>query len=131
MTERGVNFLRVYIDFLKQLNLYLNHFPKFEKYALSQEIRKNAYEVYDYMVEGQKRYHKKTSLTSLDISFEQLKSKIFLAYELGYFIFKDGKNDSNSDVDAERRYAVLTLKLEKIGKMVGGWIKKAKEDNHW
>lgn len=39
--------------FAKQMNLYLNHFPKHEKYALAQEIRRKAYEVYGYIVEAQ------------------------------------------------------------------------------
>ena len=47
-------FVRKYIDFLKQLNLYLNHFPRHEKYALCQSIRQDAYNVFDLMVEGQK-----------------------------------------------------------------------------
>jgi four helix bundle protein len=53
-----------FIAFAKQMNLYLNHFPKHEKYGLSQQIRNSAYEVYGYIVESQKRYLKKTSLTN-------------------------------------------------------------------
>lgn len=48
-----------FIDFAKQMNLYLNHFPKHEKFGLCQQIRNSAYEVYGYIVESQKRYQKK------------------------------------------------------------------------
>ena len=38
---------------IKQLNLYLNHFPKHEKYGLCQQIRNAAYDVYGLIVEAQ------------------------------------------------------------------------------
>ncbi len=125
-------FVRKYIDFLKQLNMYLNHFPRHEKYALAQAIRQDAYRVFDLMVEGQKKYYKKTSLTELDITFEQLKSKFLLAYRLGYFQFKDGKTDSkNPTTMSEKRFAVLSRMADELGRMIGGWIKKVKEDKKW
>jgi hypothetical protein len=31
-----------FVDFIKQMNLYLNHFPKHEKFGLSQTIRVKA-----------------------------------------------------------------------------------------
>ena len=50
------------MEFMKLLNIYLNHFPKFEKYALSNRIRNTSYELYDLITEGEKRYYKKTTL---------------------------------------------------------------------
>ena len=70
-----------FVDFMKQLNLYLNHFPKFEKYGLCQQIRNCAYSVYGYVIEAQKRFQKKTSLTNLDIAHEQLRMFLRLAHE--------------------------------------------------
>ena len=46
---------RKFIEFAKLLNIYLNHFPKHEKYALANQIRSTAYEVYDLISEGQKK----------------------------------------------------------------------------
>lgn len=89
--DREAMLVRKFIDFAKLMNVYVNHFPKHERYALSNRIRNSAYEVYDLITEGQKRYHKKTTLTSLDIAHEQLRMQLFLAYELGYFRFSDGK----------------------------------------
>ncbi len=132
MVDFNTIFVRKFIDFAKQTNLYLNHFPKSEKYALSQSIRDDMYKVFDLMIEGQKRYYKKTTLTDLDISFDRLKAKILLAYHLGYFSFKDGKtDDKNPNTMAEKRYAVLSFKTSELGKLIGGWIKKAKEENKW
>jgi len=80
-----------FMEFAKLMNIYLNHFPKHEKFGLALEIRRAAYEVYGFIVEAQKRYHKKTALTSLDTRHEQLRMLIRLTHTLGYFEFKDGK----------------------------------------
>lgn len=72
-----------FIAFAKQMNLYLNHFPSHEKFGLSQAIRCKAYEIYGFVVESQKRYQKKTSLTHLDVCHEQLRMLLRLAFELG------------------------------------------------
>lgn len=85
---------RKFIEMIKLLNIYLNHFPKFEKYALANNIRNTAYTIYDLITEAQKRYFKKTSLTQLDVEHEKLRMQVYLANELGYFNFKDGRNDS-------------------------------------
>lgn len=46
---------------IKQVNRYLNHFPRSERYGLSLQIRNAAYDVYGLVVESQKRHHKKDS----------------------------------------------------------------------
>ena len=78
---------RKFMEMIKLLNIYLNHFPKHEKYALANNIRNTAYGVYDLITECQKRYFKKTSLTQLDIEHEKLRMQIYLANELEYFNF--------------------------------------------
>ncbi len=126
------NFYRKMVAFLKQLNLYLNHWPKHEKHALAKSIRDDAYRIFDLMVEGQKRYFKKTSLTELDVTIEKLRLKLMLAYELGYFAFRQkGDAEDRSEVVSEKRYGVLTVMLDEIGRIVGGWIKKVKESQQW
>lgn len=47
---------RRFVEFARQMNAYLNHFPKHEKYGLALEIRRAAYELYGFIVEAQKRY---------------------------------------------------------------------------
>ena len=111
-----------FIEFAKLLNIYLNHFPAHEKYGLALEIRRATYDVYALIVECQKRYYKKTTLTNLDIRHEQLRMLIRLANELGYFGFKKGKKDSDSIKVAEHRYLNLSLLVDELGRMIGGWI---------
>ena len=120
------------MEFSKLLNIYLNHFPAHEKHALAQRIRNTAYEVYDYISEGQKRYHKKTTLTNLDIAHEQLRMQLLLAYEMGYFRFTDGKKTEKSPADLEaHRFTAITRLNDELGRMIGGWIVKMKEVSRW
>ncbi len=130
-SEAGIN--RKFVEFAKLLNVYLNHFPRFEKYALSSRIRETAYEVYDLITEGQKRYHKKTTLSALDIAHEKLRMQLHLANELGYFEFSDGKGRDRQDWEdtAAHRYLVINERVDELGRMIGGWIQKTKEDNRW
>jgi four helix bundle protein len=123
---------RKMVELLRLLNIYLNHFPKHEKYALCNNIRSTAYAIYDYITEGEKRYLKKTTLTNLDITHEKLRMQLYLAYELGYFRFKDGKQTDEHFLEREaNRYQAITALNDEIGKMIGGWIKKLKDDNRW
>ena len=114
---------RKFVDFARQMNLYHNHFPKHEKYGLSLQIRNAAYDVYGYVVESQKRYHKKTSLTNLDIRHEQLRMLTRLAFELGYFEFDNGERDGGCPEQlAIRRYTALSSMIDELGRMIGGWL---------
>ena len=123
---------RKFIEFAKLLNIYLNHFPKHEKYALANQIRSTAYEVYDLISEGQKRYYKKTTLTNLDIAHEKLRMQLFLANELGYFKFSDGKAILKPrDNPEEHRYLTISLMIDELGRMIGGWIQKIRTENRW
>lgn len=112
---------RKFVLFARQLNVYLNHFPKAERYGLALEIRRAAYDVYRLIVECQKRYHKKTTLTQLDIRHEQLRMFLRLAYELGYFRFKDGSGDL-TPLRSTSRYLALSRSVDELGRMIGGWI---------
>jgi four helix bundle protein len=115
---------RKFMEFAKLLNVYLNHFPKSEKYGLSQQIRQAAYDVYGMIVEAQKRFHKKTTLANLNVRHEQLRMFINLAQELGYFEFKDGarSDDAPRRLAAHRHVAVSRL-VDELGRMIGGWVR--------
>jgi len=116
---------RKYMEMIKLLNIYLNHFPRFEKYALNNNIRNTAYEVYDLISESQKRYIKKTTLTNLDITHQKLRMQIYLANELGYFAFKDGKKDNK--VNSQKRFLAISSLIDEIGKIIGAWINKLRD----
>ncbi len=112
-----------FIALAKQVNLYLSHFPKHERYGLALEIRRAAYDVYSIIVECQKRYQKKASLTNLDIRHEQLRMLVRLAFELGYFGFENGSKSEKSRKElSEHRYLALSRMIDELGRMIGGWI---------
>lgn len=123
---------RKFMEFAALMNIYLNHFPKHEKYALSNRIRNTAYEMYDLISESQKRYYKKATLTLLDITHEKLRMQIYLANEMGYFRYRDGRrSDKQADENELHRYTAISSMIDELGKMIGAWIKKIKEENKW
>lgn len=79
------------------------------------------YDLYKLIVEGQKRYHKKTTLKDIDVTHEQLRMLVNLANAFGYFSFKNTKRDSVKD--GVKRFFAITRQIDEIGKMIGGWIK--------
>lgn len=121
--DREAAIIRKFIEFYKLANIYLKHFPKDEKYALCTRVRNYAGEVYGYIIEGQKRYHKKTTLTSLDIAHEKLRMELFLAYETGYFRFTDGKTGDTPEQAEARRWMAISKLVDELGRMIGGWIR--------
>lgn len=127
MRNSEIQMYRKFLETAKVLNIYLNHFPKHEKFALANKIRNTAYQVYDLITEGQKRYHKKTTLTTLDITHEQLRMQLYLAHELGYFRFKDGKKSDDGATLEEHRWLSISRLVDELGRMIGGWIKHEAE----
>lgn len=122
--------IRKFMETMRLMNIYLNHFPKHERYALCARIRTTAYTVYDLIVEGMKRYHKKTTLTALDIAHEQLRMQVFLAHELGYFGFTKCADDADEGTES-RRYMAISRHIDELGRMIGAWVSRSKEAEAW
>lgn len=122
--------IRKFMETMRLMNIYLNHFPKHERYGLCTRIRATAYAVYDLIVEGMKRYHKKTTLTALDIAHEQLRMQVFLAHELGYFGFTKGAEDGAEDT-AAKRYMAISRHIDELGRMIGAWVSRSQEAGAW
>ncbi|MDP3651042.1 MAG: four helix bundle protein [Rhodoferax sp.] len=116
--EAGLH--RKLVLFAVQLEGYLAHFPNCHKYTLTQGIRQAYLDVYNLVTECQKRYHKKTTLTQLDVRHEQLRMMIHLAHELGLFNYSAGTKDAQAP--GERRYLVILRMVDELGRMIGGWV---------
>lgn len=125
VSKGEVTLNRKFLEMMRLLNVYLNHFPRYEKYALANNIRNTAYGVYDLIIECQKRYYKKTSLSALDIEHEKLRMQIYLANELGYFAFKEGA--TSKQIDPAHRFMAISLLIDEIGRIIGAWIGKLRE----
>lgn len=109
-------------ELIALLQVNLNHFPRHEKYGLAQQIRNCVYGVLAGIVECQKRYHNKTSLTKLDVQHEQLRTFVNLAFEIGYFEFEHHKRTRGA-AEALRRYTAVSVLINELGAMIGGWIR--------
>ena len=114
---------------IKLANIHLNHFPKHEKFSLCSQIRNNLYEIYNLITECNKRYHKKTTLTVLDIKHEQSRMMFKLAHELGYYNYKNGAKIL-SENESNRRYLAINKMIDEVGLMIGGWIKKESRESN-
>ncbi|PIQ01475.1 MAG: four helix bundle protein [Shewanella sp. CG18_big_fil_WC_8_21_14_2_50_42_11] len=121
-TRQDTALIRKYIETVKLLNMYLNHFPNHEKYALCNQIRTTAYRIYDLITEGVKRYQKKTTLRNLDIAHQQLRMQLHLAFELGYFKFRDGAKVEKAN--PQERFMKISALVDELGRMIGAWVKK-------
>ena len=111
---------RKLVLFAVQLEGYLAHFPNCHKYTLTQAIRQAFVDVYNLVTECQKRYHKKSSLTQLDVRHEQLRMLINLAHELGLFDYSAGRKDI--ETPGAHRHLVLGRMVDELGRMIGGWV---------
>ena len=87
----------------------LAQFPKSEKYALVADIKRCMDLFLEYLIEAQKRYHKKTTLQNLDITLAKLRAYTRLAHNLGFLPTK--------------KYNAWSERNVELGKMIGGWIK--------
>jgi hypothetical protein len=96
-------------DMIVYNNIMLKQFPKHEKYLLANKIRELGYEIFESAVTINKKVHKKTTFSNLNVKHEMLRQFINLAYELKY-------------IDAQK-HRVSQTKIDEIGKMIGSWIK--------
>lgn len=113
---------RKLVLFGAQLELYLAHFPSHHKYVMAQQLRQAYVDVYNLVTEAQKRFHKRTTLSQLDVRHEQLRMLLLLAHELGLFNFSKGKQDTEQP--GEHRALVMLRLVDELGRMIGGWLQK-------
>ncbi len=97
------------LEMIKYGYVVLKQFPRYEKHGLAAEIRATMWRTHRLIVTALKRYHKKTTLTDLDVELTLLKRQARLSKELGH-------------IDS-RRYQIWITMMVEIGKMLGGWIK--------
>lgn len=90
----------------------IKQFPRHERHVLGAEIRVSMLQLQRLIITAFKRYHKKTTLTDLDIELAILKRRVRLAKDLRYLDVK--------------KYQMWIEMLVEIGRMIGGWIKSVK-----
>jgi hypothetical protein len=98
-------------DLYKTFYEYSVHFPKKDRYTLGQKIENNILELLELVVlasqtEGAKKLN---TLKSASVKLDMIKILVRLCKEL-------------KAIDT-KKYLSLSLLLQEIGKMLGGWIK--------
>jgi four helix bundle protein len=102
------------LEMIEYGTIALRQFPRYEKFVLAAMIRQQMYQVLKLIVETNKRTHRKTALTELDIAHETLRHLVDLSYRrLKYFDHK--------------KYTLLMERINEVGKLLGGWIRSQRE----
>lgn len=104
----------IILDKLKKFDLIvsrlLKNFPRHERYCHAKDIRNSINKALHLIIELNKKYFKKTSLTELDVEIGYLQHLIRKSFELKYI--------------NEQRYEELSMILTEEGRMIGAWIGK-------
>lgn len=87
----------------------LRQFPKHEKHVLGAEIRLTMLKIQRLIITALKKFHKKTTLTDLDIEIAVLLRQVRLSKDLRY-------------IDTKKYKSWVSFIVE-MGKMTGGWMK--------
>jgi hypothetical protein len=95
-------------DMIVYNNIMLKEFPKHEKYLLANKIRELGYDIFEDAITVNKRFHKKTTMTDMNIKHEALRQLVNLSFELEYI-----------SADKHRK---SSLKIDEVGRMIGAWI---------
>ena len=96
-------------DMIVYNNIMLKQFPKHEKYLLANKVRELGYDLLIFAITVNKKFHKKTDLTNLNVKHEILRQLVNLAFELKY-------------IDSQK-HKTSQLHIDEVGKMIGSWIK--------
>jgi four helix bundle protein len=89
----------------------VNRLPKSQRFILGQRIQNSMLAVASLIVKANKLRNKMPLLYELDIELEQLRLLIRVAKDLKYLPI--------------RKYENHVQKIDEIGRLLGGWIKKA------
>lgn len=103
-------------------DIYLNHAPKHERYALCQRIKQLTEDLEDAADDAFYTHYKKTSLQKLNSTHRKLKRKWKTFYRKGYFQCKRGAHTESAKEGLRKSFVIQQLLVE-IGCMIGGWMR--------
>lgn len=96
-------------DMILYNHIMVKQFPKHERFLMASKIRELGYELFENAITVNKKFHKKTTLSELNVKHEVLRQFINLSYELKY-------------IDAQK-HRVSQTKVDEVGKLIGTFIK--------
>ena len=107
---QGPNSITMTYDLLVWVIPVLGQFPRDQKFLLGDRIENKLLDVLEGLIEAQSSRRKTGLLRQVNISIEILRFLFRLAHELRYL--------------STRRYAFVSERLDEIGRLVGGWLRK-------
>lgn len=108
MNNNLIVFQKAYDCYL-YLHTALKHFPKSEKFVLSADIKNTFFEMLKLFLIANKSRYKKKILYEADVQLDILRFRIRAAHNLQFLKTK--------------QYEIVSIQLNEIGKLLGGWIK--------
>lgn len=109
-----MNELKIYQKVYEMIvygNKCLIQFPKSERYALANEIKKSMYSLLKLIIAANKKYYKKTTLQEMDVEIETLRTYIRISVDVKFKYL------------GVKQYEIWSKMLSEIGRMLGGWMK--------
>jgi four helix bundle protein len=106
--EHLIIFQKLY-DLIKEVYKDCNNFPKSQRFILGQRIENTAVNILEGIVVANSEEKKLPYLIKVSVEIEKLRIFLRLSKDLTFLSFK--------------RYEILSVKLDEIGRMCGGWIK--------
>ena len=94
-------------DMMQYGHIALRQFPKSEKHVLAAEIRTSMLTLLRLVITAAKRYHKKTTLTDLDVELAVLQNQIRLAKDLTYLPINKYQHWSGLNLETGRRLPTM------------------------
>lgn len=111
----GLIILQKTKDAMKYLYTSWVKYPRSEKLGFVSDYKKCLFQFLIYIITAQKKYYKKTTFQDADVQLELLRLFNDLSYDMRF-------------ID-EKRYQLISERLNEIGRLLGGWIKSQKETN--
>ena len=106
-------FAKLY-DFYKNLSWFINRFPKVKRYTLGQKLDNLTLEIFELLFSIPNSQDKAKILNSASIKLDLVKLLIRFA--------------KDTQCLKDKNYLELQVILQEIGKMLGGWIRAAKQN---
>jgi len=100
-------------DMIKYGYTALRQFPKSEKFALGQDIKRAMVALLEQIIRANRSREKRPLMGAIDIELEILRTQVRLAMELKFLPFA--------------QYEAWSGHLAEIGRMLGGWLKSLKK----
>ena len=96
-------------DLLVRIYHEVHHFPREYKYTLGEKLQNTALELLDTIIATNSEKDKALLINRLNCQLDRLRIYVRLCYSL--------------NVISNKKYEVLSIYIDEIGRMAGGWLK--------